>query len=209
VRVKYARRPRYRLNVSVWSSVVTPGLVAAGVTTLLYLWIQRPRANLRMARINQTVDVAEWLWRAGTDEGMDAEEAKKHWHARDTVLLTNYGDGIAYDIKLSGTNCRPRVRVRDMGRQEAQDAPPVAGVPMWSDQLSALEPGKMMSVVVMSSPDQSLPRPVLVVSWSRLPGRLPMFLAQTRLGRKRCSYDLATARTVETGWPGKKDIPSD
>lgn len=54
-----------------------------------------------------------------------------------------------HDIKLSGTNCRPRVRVRDMGRQEAQDAPPVAGVPMWGDQLGALEPGKMMSVVVI------------------------------------------------------------
>jgi hypothetical protein len=54
------------------------------------------------------------------------------------VLLTNYGDGTAYDIKLSGSHCRPRVWVRDMGRQETKDAEPVAAEPvaaepMWSD----------------------------------------------------------------------------
>jgi hypothetical protein len=162
-----------------------------------------------MARINQTVEVAKWLERAKTDAGTEAEEAKKHWQARDIVLLTNYGDGTAYDIKLSGSDCRPRVWVRDVGAHETESGNVVTKWPMWSDQLGALEPGQKMSVVVMSSPDQSRPQPVLVVSWPRLPGRLPKFLAQTRLGRKRCSYDLATARTVETGWPGKKDIPSD
>lgn len=145
-----------------------------------------------MVRINYTVEVAKWLERAKTD--IDADQASKHWQARDTVLLTNYGNGTAYDIKLSGSYCRPRVWVRDMGRQETKDAEPVAAAPMWSDQLGALEPGKSMSVVVMSSPDPTLPKPVVVVSWPRLPGR-------SFGGRRKTRYDLATARTIETGWP--------
>jgi hypothetical protein len=177
-------------------SVVTPGLVAAGVTTVLYGWIQRPRANLQMIRINPTVEVAKWLALAEKDH--KAEVAKKHWLAEDFVLLTNYGDGPAYDIKLSGSHCRPRVWVRDTGRQEVDDGPVVPTLPMWSDRLGALLPGEKMSVVVMSSPDPSLPQPVLKVSWPRLPGRW--------LGRKTRRYDLATARIIETGWPGKTDI---
>jgi hypothetical protein len=185
-------------GVSFLSSVLTPGVVAATVTVLLYVWVQRPRADLQMVRINQTVEVAKWLALARTDR--DAEEAMKHWQARDIVLLTNYGDGTAYDIKLSGSHCRPRVWVRDMGRQEMQDGPVVAAAPMWSDKLGALEPGQKISVVVMSSPDPTLPRPVLEVSWPRLPGR--------RLGRKKRRHDLANARTIETGWPGKTDTTS-
>jgi hypothetical protein len=179
--------------MSILSSVVTPGIVAAGVTALLYVWIQRPRADLQMVRINQTVEVARWLARARTD--VDADETMKHWQARDIVLLTNYGDGTAYDIRLSGSNCRPRVWVRDMGESDPESAQVVAKAPMWSNRLHALEGGDMWSVVVMSSPDKTLPPPVLEVSWPRLPGR--------RLGRKRRRYDLATARTIETGWPGK------
>jgi hypothetical protein len=190
--------------MSIWSSVVTPGLVAAGVTTLLYVWIQRPRADLQMVRINQTVEVTKWLALARTD--IDAPQAMKHWDARDTVLVTNYGDGTAYDIKLSGTNCRPRVFVRDMGRQETPDSPVEPAAPMWSDRLGALKPGASWSVVVMSSPDKTLPPPVLEVSWPRLPSRLPKCLQHTRLSRKKRRYDLATARTIETGWPGKTDI---
>jgi hypothetical protein len=89
--------------VSLISFVLTPGLVAAGVTVALYAWVQRPRANLQMIRINPTVHVAEWLARAEKDH--EAEAAKKHWVAQDIVLLTNYGDGPAYDIKLSGSHC--------------------------------------------------------------------------------------------------------
>jgi hypothetical protein len=114
------------------------------------------------------------------------------------VLLTNYGDGTAYDIKLSGTHCRPRVWVRDMGRQETKGAPVTTAAPMWSDRIGAIEPGKSWSVVVMSSPDTTIPSPVLEVSWPRLPRR--------GIGRKKFTYDLATARTIETGWPGKTDI---
>ena len=55
---------------------------------------------------------------------------------------------------------------------------------------------------------QTMP-PVLVVSWPRLRGRLPKFLTHTRLGSKKRCYDLATARTIETRWPGKKDTASD
>lgn len=145
-----------------------------------------------MVRINQTVIVAERLYRAKQDK--DAEQAL--WQPLDTVLLTNYGDGTAYDIKLSGnSNCRPRVWVADVGQQETDDTPPVVKWPMWSDQLSALGPGEHMSVVVMSSPDPSRPRPVLEVSWPRLPRR--------GLFRRKRRYDLANARTIETGWPGK------
>jgi hypothetical protein len=186
-------------GVSILSTVVGPGVVAAVVTTVLYVWIQRPRADLHMVRINQTVEVAKWLARARTD--VDAEEAMKHWQARDIVLLTNYGDGTAYDIRLSGSHCRPRVWVRDVG--ESQETEVVTKWPMWSDRLGALEPGEKMSVVVMSNPDPTLPRPVLVVSWPRLPGRFPKRLNNTRLSRRKRRYDLATARTIETGWPGK------
>jgi hypothetical protein len=126
--------------------------------------------------------------------------AMKHRQALDTVLLTNYGDGTGSDIRLSGSHCRPRVWVADMGRQETQGTPPVATAPMWSDQLGALEPGKSMSVVVMSSPDKTLPRAVVEVSWPRLPRR--------GLGRKRRRYDLANAPTIETGWPDKRTDPS-
>jgi hypothetical protein len=193
--------------VSILSAVVGPGVVAAVVTTVLYVLIQRPRADLHMVRINQTVEVAKWLARARTD--VDADEHMKHWQARDIVLLTNYGDGTAYDIRLSGSHCRPRVWVRDVGSQETDGDEVVTKWPMWSDRLGALEPGQKMSVVVMSSPDPTLPRPVLVVSWPRLPGRLPKCLNRTRLGRRKRRYDLATARTIETGWPGKTDTASD
>ena len=94
-------------GVSILSTVGGPGVVAAGVTTALYCVVQRPRADLHMVKINQTVEVAKRLARARTD--LDAEEAIKHWQARDIVLLTNYGDGTAYDIRLSGSHCRPRV----------------------------------------------------------------------------------------------------
>jgi hypothetical protein len=183
--------------MSILSSVVTPGLVAAAVTAVLYVWILRPRANLHMVRINETVEVAKWLARAKAD--VDADEARKHWQPQDIVLLTNYGDGTAYDIRLSGSNCRPRVWVRDTGHRETEDAPLMVGEPMWSDQLAALEPGKSWSVVVMSSTDPTLPRPVLEVSWPRLPRR--------GLGRKKRRYDLAKANTIETGWPGKTGPP--
>jgi len=212
--------------MSILSSVLVPGVVAAGVTLLFYWWIQRPRADLQMVKIYETVEVTKWLARARKDP--DAEEAMKR-QARDIVLLTNYGDGIAFDIKLSGTNCIPRVYVRDVGEMkdaevgetkdaevgetkdaevgETKDAEVVAKWPMWSDRLGALKPGEMMSVVVMSDPALK-ERPVLEVSWPRLPRRLPKCLIHTRLGSITVPYPLATARIIESGWPGKTDIAS-
>ena len=124
----------YRSGVSILSSVLVPGVVAASVTVLLYWWIQRPRADLDMVKINQTVAVAKLLVRAEKDP--DADDAMKDPDARVTVLLINYGDGPAYDIRLKGTYCEPRVWVRDVGETEGGEV--VTGVPMWSNRLGTL-----------------------------------------------------------------------
>ena len=103
---------------------------------MFFGWIQRPRPYLQMVKIDQTVHVAEWLALAEKDR-----DEKTAWLAEDFVLVTNYGDGPAYDIKLSGSNCRPRVRLRDTGRQEVDDGPVVPTLPIWSNRLGALQPG--------------------------------------------------------------------
>lgn len=185
--------------MSVLPSVLTSGVVAAVVTLAAHYWLQRPRADLRMARINWTLAVAERLYRAKQD--IDAERAQQHWQLRHVVLLTNYGDGPAYDIRLSGERCRPRAWIADAGQQQTAEEPPVVKWPMWSNTLAALEPGESVSILVMSSPDSSVEPPVIEVSWPRLPRR--------GLGRHKRSYDLARARTVETGWPGKTETASD
>jgi hypothetical protein len=187
-------------GMSMWSSVAAPGVVSASVTALIYVWLQRPRAHLEMLRINQTEEVAKWLVRAEGDKDPDAVEAKKLWQPRDIVLLRNSGDGTAYDIRFSGdSNCRPRVWVRNVGHRDTEDAPVVAGMPMWVDRLASLGPGQSWSVVVMSRTDPTLPRPVLEVSYSVLPRR--------GLRRKKAPpLDLANANIIETGWPGKTNI---
>lgn len=182
----------------IWSHVIAPGLVAALVTTVLYLWMQRPRADLQMIRINQTIEVAKWLARAENDEDPAGQEAMKYWKPRHIVLVTNHGDGAAYDVRFAGSDCRPRVYIRDTGQREEGSAEVVAGLPMWSDRLGALEAGEKWSVVVMSSPDNSKPPPVLEVSWARLPKR--------RVGRVKRTFKLADANIIETGWPGKANI---
>lgn len=191
------RRGAVRLKgMSILSSVLVPGVVAASVTALLYWWIQRPRADLDMVKINQTMAVAKLLVRAEKDP--DADDAMKDVDARVIVLLTNYGDGTAHDIRLKGTNCSPRVWVRDVGETEGAEV--VAGVPMWNDRLGALGAGQMMSVVVTSSPDKdafSTRARSIEVSWPLLPRR--------GLCRKKRQYDFATVPTIETGWPGKTD----
>lgn len=180
-----------------WSSVVTPGVVAALVTGL----IQSKPADLQMIKINETKHVADWLARAETDKDPKAIEAKKHWQPRDIVLVTNFGKGAAYDIRLSGSDCRPRVFFRDTaGRkleEEGDAAEPVAAVPMWSNRYPALEPGQEWSLVVMSSPDDTRKRPVLEVSWRGL------------IRRKTRRFELANANIMETGWPGKTKMETD
>ena len=151
-----------------------------------------------MIKINETKHVADWLARAETDKDPKAIEAKKHWQPRDIVLLTNCGKGTAYDIRLSGSDCRPRVFFRDTaGRKLGDAAEPVAAVPMWSNRYPALEPGKEWSLVVMSSPDDTRKRPVLEVSWRGL------------IRRKTRRFGLANANTIETGWPGKTKMETD
>ncbi|HUO36753.1 MAG TPA: hypothetical protein VMU34_02385 [Mycobacterium sp.] len=181
--------------MSILSSIIGPGVVAALVSVLATLWLVRPRPNLQMVKIHPTKHVADWLARAETDEDPEAAEAMKNWQPRDIVLLTNYGDGTAYDVRLAGNNCRPRMPVVNMWRADLQDP-----LPMWSDRLRALGPGEPWSVVVMSSPDESRPRPMLEVSWPRWPGR--------GLGRNKRCCDLAKASFIETGWPGKTEHPA-
>jgi hypothetical protein len=65
-----------RLVIAQAVRVPRTGLVAAAVTAGLYVWIQRPRADLRMERINHTVEVAKWL--ARVEEDIDAQGARKH-----------------------------------------------------------------------------------------------------------------------------------
>jgi hypothetical protein len=185
-------------------SVVAPGLVAALVTVALFWWIQRARADLQMIKIGQTTEVAKWMERASQDTDQAALDARTYWQPNDIVLLTNYGDGTAYNIKFSGSNCRPRVWTRSTGQKDAEGAEITDGLPMWSDRLAALGPGKMWSVVVMSSPDQSVPRPVLEVSWATLPKRrIGCGKFGRSIGTGKRSFDLGTANIIETGWPGK------
>lgn len=44
--------------MSWWTSILTPGLVAAGVTVLTNWWLQRPRAHLHMVVGAQTLEDA-------------------------------------------------------------------------------------------------------------------------------------------------------
>jgi hypothetical protein len=176
-------------------SVVTPGAVAAVVTAL----IQRKRADLQLIKINETRSVADWLARASTDPDPEAKKAMQNWQPRDIVLLTNCGNGTAYDIRLSGSDCRPRVWVLDTAsRAVEENGPgPAAVLPMWSSRYPALEPGGKWSLVVMSSTDETRKPPVLEVSWRGL------------FRRKKVPLNLANADTIETGWPGKTKTKAD
>lgn len=92
---------------SIWTSLVTPGVVAAAVTLLANWWLLRARASLRMSPSGQTVEDLERLGRAQ----YRVPEEERSRFVTQVVRLTNYGDGTAYDIELTGRNCRPRVRL--------------------------------------------------------------------------------------------------
>jgi hypothetical protein len=144
--------------MSIWSGLVGPGVVAAAVTLAFNWWIQRPRTDLRMIRSGFTVTDLERLKRA-KEKASDTALQWQPWHV---VRLTNYGDGTGYDIKLTGTNCRPRVWVDDGGIEvpmptyappppPPDNAPPpqpetipTKKWPMWSDTISALVPGELV-----------------------------------------------------------------
>lgn len=168
-----------------------------------------------MVKIHPTKYVADWLARAQTDQDAEGIAGMKNWEAADIVLLTNYGNGTAHDIRLAGTNCRPRVFVRDTAglkpEEDDDDNKAVGALPMWSNRYPALEPGKEWSLVVMSRTDKSSDTPALEVSWRGLqwswswrhPFRWPVRL------RRTCPFDLTKANKIETGWPGKSKMATD
>lgn len=141
-----------------------------------------------------TVDDAVQLWRANN--------RKYNMHGRslmpEFVRLTNHGNGTAFDIKLEGDNCRPRVFVGyapySVGTLEATDPEPEIGVPMWSESLSSLGPGESVTIFVMWSQNPLVGKPELTVSWPRLP--------QLGTWRKRMHVKLVDAPRMEGGWPG-------
>lgn len=183
--------------MSWWSSILTPGLVAAGVTVLTNWWLQRPRADLHMIVGSQSLEDADRLLRANNGDTNMINHP--HWLPLCFVRLTNYGDGTAHNIKLRGERCRPRVWVGDSGVVPIQGKPPEIHYPMWSDTVAALEPGETVNIYVMGSMDQSIAKPVINASWPRLPGRRWDW-------RRTLRYDLAQARRIEEGWPGEKEL---
>lgn len=90
------------------------------------------------------------------------------------VQLTNYGNGTAFDVRLTGTNCAPRVWAGDtpVGAepQSDPDAVPSIGVPMWSESLNSLGPGESVTIFVMRPPTKNslVGEPELTASWPRL-----------------------------------------
>jgi hypothetical protein len=143
-----------------------------------------------------TVEDQERLWRAN--------KKKYNWDGRELfpefVRLTNYGNGTAFDIRLAGTHCLPRVWVGDVptsiGTLEETDPAPEIGVPMWSESLSSLGPGESVTIFAMrpATKNPLSGNPELTASWPRLP----------QLGRwqKREHIVLSEAPRVEMGWPG-------
>ena len=183
--------------MSWWASILTPILVAAGVTVLTNWWLQRPHADLHMVVGAQSLEDADRLLRA--NKGDTNWSNHPHWLPLCFIRLTNYGDGTAHNIKLTGERCRPRVWVGDSGVVPIQGQPPEVAYPLWSDTIAALEPGETVNIYVMGSLDQSLAKPIITASWPRLPGRRWDW-------RKALRYDLANARRIEEGWPGEKDL---
>ncbi|MGA5540785.1 hypothetical protein ACPCIR_02950 [Mycobacterium sp. NPDC051198] len=183
--------------MSWWTSIFTPGLVAAGVTLLTNWWLQRPRADLHMVVGAQSLDDADRLLRGNQGDTNTANHP--HWQPLFFVRLTNHGDGIAHNVKLTGERCRPRVWIGDSGMVPAQGKPAEIAYPLWSNTVAALGPGDSVNIYVMGSLDRSLAKPVIEASWPRLPGRRWDWRKSTR-------YDLASARRIEEGWPGEKEM---
>lgn len=176
--------------MSWWSSAFAPGVIAAGVTLAANWWLQRPRADLRMVRTYESAEDLERLLRANDGSPQWQTSLPMPTYC---VRLANYGDGTAFDVKLSGEECQPRVWVGDTGVvNEGQAA---VRWPIWSDTLAALEPGESVNVLVMCEALPPKRFPVIRASWPRLPGR------RLSLG-KSIECDMATARRIEAKWPG-------
>lgn len=198
-----------------WSSAFAPGVIAATVTLTANWWLTRPRANLRMVVTHQSAEDIERLAR-GNDGSASLTNPRSPLMPSFCVRLTNYGDGAAYDVKLTSDECQPRVWVGDSGEWIGDEdrGGPRAAVrwPLWSDTLAALTPGESVNVLLMVNTEVK-PRmvnpeqkpPVVKASWPRLPGRRAKWLRWLRLGPASAECDLATARTIEAKWPGTYD----
>jgi hypothetical protein len=173
--------------VSVWTSVVTPGLVAAAVTFTANWWL-RPRASLRTIRSGFTYDDLDRIERAKNPNVPD-QQHRSPWHI---VRLTNFGDGTAYDVELSGKNCRPRVWIADSGKKQNEATDPEVAWPMWDRNLAALPPGESVHVLLMCVTDERNSAE-LTVTWSNMPGRSR---------RRSTRYAVRDQLGIETGWPG-------
>jgi hypothetical protein len=182
-----------------WLWLLLPPLLAAILSGLGVAWVQHPRPRLRMAVGALTVEDQVRLWRAN--------KKKYNWHGRELfpefVRLTNYGNGTAFDIQLTGTHCLPRAWVGDAptstGTMDETDPAPEIGVPMWSESLSSLGPGESVTIFAMrpATKNPLSGNPELTAAWPRLP----------QLGRwqKREHIVLSEAPRVEMGWPGGGD----
>ena len=71
---------------------------------LVNRFVVGPRPDLRLSSSTALVEDMERVTRKneGNFTGMD-------WMPLGWVRLTNHGDGIAHDVKLTGQRCRPRV----------------------------------------------------------------------------------------------------
>jgi hypothetical protein len=180
-----------------WQWLLFPPLLAAILSGVGVAWVQHPRPRLRMAVGAETVEDAVRLWRAN--------KRRNNWAGQDLlpefVWLTNYGNGIAFDIQLVGSHCLPRVWVVDAPTSESgldeTDPEPEIGFPMWSESLSSLGPGESVTIFAMrpATKNPLTGNPELTVTWPRLP--------QFGRWRKREHIVLSEAPRVEGGWPGK------
>jgi hypothetical protein len=174
--------------MSVWTSVATSGVIAAAVTFAANWWVLRSRARLRMVRSGFTLDDADRLHRA-KNPNTPEEQTRTPWHV---VRLTNYGDGTAYDIELTGRNCRPRLWVADTGQAEWEGNAPELKWPMWDRKLAALPAGESIQILLMCVLDERNSAEVRA-RWSDMPGRSR---------RRSTRYAVKDDRGIETGWPG-------
>ncbi|MDH6245534.1 hypothetical protein [Mycobacterium sp. OTB74] len=71
------------------------------VTVILNFWLLWPRPDLRLVHSVEAVEDIKRVtrWNEGNFTGLD-------WMPLAWVRLTNYGDGNAHDVKLTGERCR-------------------------------------------------------------------------------------------------------
>jgi len=121
-----------------WMTALPPAAIGALLGAVAVWWMQHPRADLRIAAGSMTVEDYERLLRGNIRSGDFSQHPFPH---PDAVLLTNYGNGTAYDIQFKGTHCRPRVWVGDAFKHPLEGQLVEVGPPMWNDTLGALAPG--------------------------------------------------------------------